>query len=86
MAQFVAVLFVDGILLTDALNFKMWRFKIAVGQNHNAQVVALLNIVNFATLFVQQKSAYRERSDRTYFCAEFFLCFIFNQAEDGQRQ
>ena len=60
----------------------MRGIKIGACDHDNAYAAARLNIIYFATLFIQQKRRYIDRNDRLYFASTLLDCFFLNQAQN----
>ena len=74
------------LIVTDALHFKMRGVQIRVRNNQDARFVAVFQITQLLTLFIQHVGAHRHRHLRLDFPGALLHHFFFDQPQDRQSQ
>src|SRR5690606_33084151 len=73
-------------VVTQTLHFEMRRFQVVVRQDHDACTGAQFDLGDRVAFFVEQEGRDRDRHLGAYFGGAVLQGFLFDQAQDRQRQ
>ena len=83
---FVVESFHVHFVFAQALHFELRCLHVRVRHDHNAGAVAIFNLANLSTLFVEQEGCDIDGHVGTHFAGLVLAAFFFDQTKQGQGQ